>query len=84
MNRKNYYIAITVALFTILFACKKETQDPNGNTILPGTLSVEFVNKVDNQDLDITGSTNYFNSLGEKYSVNLFKYYLSNIRLIKA
>jgi hypothetical protein len=74
-----------VALCTMFFAScdKNEITDPNGNTILPGTLSVEFVNKVDNQDLDITGNTNYINSLGEEFSVNVFKYYITNIRLIK-
>jgi len=74
-----------VALFVALFvSCDKdETPDSNGNANLPGTLNVEFLNKVDNQDLDITGSTNYINSLGEEFSVNVFKYYITNIRLIK-
>jgi hypothetical protein len=82
---KKSLIICVVALSTMLFvSCdKNETTDPNGNTILPGTLSVEFVNKVDNQDLDITGNTNYINSLGEEFSVNVFKYYITNIRLIK-
>ncbi len=70
-------------VLTILNACKKEELAPNADTSLPGTLNVEFVNKVDTQDLDITGNISYFNSLGEEYSVNRFKYYLSNIRLIK-
>jgi hypothetical protein len=82
--KKSLFIGF-VTLGTMLFvSCdKNETVDSNGNTILPGTLSVEFVNKVDNQDLDITGNTNYINSMGEEYSVNVFKYYISNIRLIK-
>ena len=81
--KKYNYIVIGLIILTILNACKKEESVPNADTSLPGTLNVEFINKVDNQDLDITGNTSYFNSLGEEYSVNRFKYYLSNIRLIK-
>jgi hypothetical protein len=81
--KKYNYIVIGLMVLTILNACKKEELAPNADTSLPGTLNVEFVNKVDTQDLDITGNTSYFNSLGEEYSVNRFKYYLSNIRLIK-
>ncbi len=83
MMRKFNCVVLAAIVFAVFSGCDKETLDPNGNTILPGTLSVEFVNKVDNQDLDITGNTNYLNSAGEEYSVNVFKYYLSNIRLIK-
>jgi hypothetical protein len=81
--KKYNYIVIGLMVLTILNSCKKEELPPNADTSLPGTLNVEFVNKVDTQDLDITGNTSYFNSLGEEYSVNRFKYYLSNIRLIK-
>jgi hypothetical protein len=81
--KKYNYIVIALMVLTVLNACKKEESVPNADTSLPGTLNVGFVNKVDNQDLDITGNTSYFNSLGEEYSVNRFKYYLSNIRLIK-
>jgi hypothetical protein len=81
--KKYNYIVIGLMVLTILNACKKEELAPNADTSLPGTLNVEFVNKVDTQDLDITGNISYFNSLGEEYSVNRFKYYLSNIRLIK-
>jgi hypothetical protein len=84
MMRKFNCAVIAAIVFTVFCGCDKETSDPNGNTILPGTLNVEFVNKVDNQDLDITGNTNYINSLGEEYSVNVFKYYISNIRMIKS
>jgi hypothetical protein len=82
---KNYFLLSVSLYLVVLFAScdKNETSDSNGNTLLPGTLDVTFVNKVDTADLDITGNTSYINSAGESYSVNIFKYYISNIRLIK-
>lgn len=75
--------SIVIICLVIASCGKDEASDPNGNTLLPGNLSVEFVNMVDSQLLDISGNTNYTNSLGEEYSVNTFKYYITNIRLIK-
>jgi len=82
---KNYLKhLINLSLLILIAGCgKDEMSDSNGNTILPGVLNVEFLNRVDTSSLDITGNTNYVNSNGESYSVNIFKYYISNIRLIK-
>lgn len=82
MKMKNYVLLAALLMF-IFSSCEEDSINPSDVSSLPGTLNVEFVNKVDNQDLDITGNTNYFNSLGEEYNVRVFKYYLSNIRLIK-
>jgi hypothetical protein len=82
--KKNFIYGFVAILLTLIVACDKDdNNNPSGNAILPGTLNVEFVNKVGSQDLDISGNTNYINSSGEEYSVNLFKYYITNIRLIK-
>ena len=81
--RKFNYALLATLLMAIFSSCEEDVINSSDVSTLPGTLNVEFVNKVDNQDLDITGNTNYINSLGEEYSVNIFKYYISNIRLIK-
>lgn len=84
MNKK-FNLGFLALMLTILISCDKEENNvSSGNNTLPGTLSVEFLNKVGSQDLDISGNTNYLNSSGEEFSVNLFKYYITNIRLIKS
>lgn len=84
MNMKRYNFALlAILILAIISSCDDDTINPTDTSNLPGTLNVEFVNKVDNLDLDITGNTNYINSSGEEFSVKVFKYYLSNIRLIK-
>ena len=82
--RKFNYALLATLLMAIFSSCEEDVINSSDISTLPGTLNVEFVNKVDNQDLDITGNTNYINSLGEEYSLNIFKYYISNIRLIKS
>jgi ABC-type glutathione transport system ATPase component len=44
--KKYNYIVITLIILTVLNACKKEESVPNADTSLPGTLNVEFVNKI--------------------------------------
>ncbi|MFM7015531.1 MAG: MbnP family protein [Bacteroidota bacterium] len=84
MKRALINLCFITFILSFLGCDKDDNSSANGNTLLPGTLNVEFVNKVDSLDLDITGNTNYQTSIGETFSVNVFKYYASNIRLIKS
>lgn len=76
---KNFFLFIPFVLvsFFNLESSPKITA-PN-NT---GTVKITFVNTVKGKPLELnTGS--YINPFGEKYSVSKFKYYISNVFLIK-
>ena len=83
MKKLVQLIGLTVVAFSVFGCNDSDDISSNGAALLPGTLSIEFMNKVDSLDLDITGNTSYVNNLGESFSVNVFKYYITNIRLIK-
>lgn len=76
--KKILYIAFAVSLF--FGACKKKTTD--GNTDSKGNLTIQFNNLVDGKPL-VADELNYTNAAGNKYSVSLLKYYVSNVVLIK-
>jgi hypothetical protein len=49
-----------------------------------GNVSLEFLNSAGGTvALDASGATNYVNAAGETFNVELFKYYVSNVKLIK-
>ncbi len=62
-----------------LSACKKNEVEVTGS----GKLNFEFENVVNNNAL-VLNTQDYTNALGEKFNVSTFKYYISNIELIKA
>lgn len=68
-------------LSTAIVSCKKD--DPEFQEENMATLSIEFDNIVGGQNLVLDNST-YTNSSGEKYTVNLLKYFISNIKVTKA
>ncbi|WP_232516212.1 MbnP family protein [Chitinophaga caeni] len=68
-------------LSTAIVSCKKD--DPEFQQENMATLSIEFDNIVGGQNLVLDNST-YTNSSGEKYTVNLLKYFISNIKVTKA
>jgi len=57
-------------------SCQKDSLDSNE----PGALRIEFQHVVGEQDLALDSAV-YTNALGEEFSVSLFQYYVSNIRL---
>jgi hypothetical protein len=60
-------------------SCKK-----NDPAVAPyGQVTVSFVNEVDGQALEL-GPMKYTNAAGDKYGVDLLKYYISNFTLVKA
>lgn len=71
--KKYIIIALTATLFS---ACKKEKQ-PDYNTNIKGTLTVEFDNIAGASDLQLNTAT-YTNAVGESFKVTKFKYYVSN------
>lgn len=78
-----------VTLITTFVACNDDETTPPSNggggstTYASGEVSVEFQNIAGSVFLDPTGATNYVNSSGETFSVTNFRYYISNVKLIK-
>lgn len=71
-----------IAFFGILFsACKKDDEEtvPTNS----GIVEVRITNVVNDAPIE-SGVFNYENALGETYSINLLKYYLSNATLISS
>lgn len=75
-----YATIILVASFTF-YGCKKD-KDPE--PVIPATavINFNFVNEVDAQQLAV-GNLGYTNEAGNVYSVDLLKYYISNIVFVK-
>jgi hypothetical protein len=63
----------------IFSACKKSDSD----TAPYGTLKVSFSNEADGKPIEI-GPLSYTNAAGNAYGVDLLKYYVSNLTLVKA
>ena len=90
MNTKIYKTLLlkTAILLLVLSACKKEdsTEDILNNNpvsgLAQGELNLNFANTVDGMPL-VLSQMNYTNAAGNLYSVNLLKYYISNISLVK-
>lgn len=74
---KNYKIII-LFLLVALFACKEEEKVAPVGTI--GSLSLNFDNVVGASDLKLN-TDKYTNAHGDTFSVSLFKYYISNVKL---
>jgi hypothetical protein len=66
--------------------CKKDDDDstPVGpTTYSSGDVTMDFTNTAGTSNLDVSGATNYTNEAGESFAVTKFKYYVSNVKLIK-
>jgi hypothetical protein len=55
----------------------------NNTTYAPGKVELDFSNMANTHGVDISGATAYANSLGQAFRVSKFRYYVSNIVLIK-
>lgn len=80
----NKYIAIAIVILFSIGACKKPP-DPIDEDPIPttGSLILEFDNVVGGESLVLNDST-YLNQNGDTFTVSLFKYYISNVKLYKA
>jgi hypothetical protein len=86
MKIKNLILIIT--LVVAISSCNDDdTTTPSGNggttTYNSDSVGVEFENIAGSIYLDPTGATNYVNSSGETFSVTNFRYYISNVKMIK-
>ncbi len=57
--------------------------NPGTTTYNAGDVGIEFMNIAGTVALDASGATNYVNAAGESFNVSMFKYYVSNVKLIK-
>lgn len=62
-------------------ACKKDHQEVEIKE--KGTFTLEFENTVSGKPL-VLNSQNYINGHGDSYTISVFKYYVSNVKLSKA
>lgn len=67
--------ALLCVFVILLMACKKEKQEQ-------GTLQLTFTSVVNGASLNLNTSS-YTNAAGEAFTVSAFKYYISNITLVK-
>jgi hypothetical protein len=71
-------LAACLLCTALLPSCKKN------DAVAPcGKVTVSFANEVDGQPL-VLGPMNYTNAAGNKYGVDILKYYISNFTLVKA
>jgi hypothetical protein len=75
LSRLFLVAAITVALAS----CNKKDSD----SVAPyGKMTISFSNEVDGQPINM-GPLSYTNAAGNNYSVDLLKYYITNVTLVK-
>ncbi len=77
---------IFLAVFSLIafISCKKDTKtQPPADVPQNGSVKIVFENKVDTSAL-ILNTKNYVTQNGDTFKVNYFKYYISNIKLIKS
>jgi hypothetical protein len=75
VKRKLNYLLLITLFFLVCLSCSKE--DSNEQSSERVKISFRLIN--DGEPLDFT--TQYLNGSGEFYTVNKFKFYISNIRL---
>lgn len=72
-----------LAVLTLLASCDKDTATPdNNNTPSNGNLNISIQHTVGSEAL-VMNDMRYTNAAGNLYSINLLKYYISNITLHK-
>ena len=74
----------SVGILVSFYSCSKEDTKVGDDTV-SGTVNLKFENFVGNELLSLSSSDNhYVNTNGDSFSVNMYKYYISNIRFVKA
>jgi hypothetical protein len=85
MKFNSLYLVFALALTLSFTACKKDEENKPAPTtpVTPtGSLEIEFEHKVGSLPLKLD-SAEYTNTEGETFSVSMFNYYISNIKLKK-
>ena len=73
---KKFLISIFVSL--LIFSCKDDKEETPAPTL--GNLKVKFDNVVGTSDLKLN-TDKYTNANGDTFSVSMFRYYVSNVKL---
>ncbi|RYG18274.1 MAG: hypothetical protein EOO07_09315 [Chitinophagaceae bacterium] len=75
------YILLSIFVTCTLVACNKKNEPaPDGTQLAP--LSIEFDNIVGDRTLSINNTGNlYTNAKGEKFSISMLQYFISNIKV---
>lgn len=80
-------LLITSIISLTFTGCDKDddnsTSSGGDGTFSKGTVTLDFTHIVGSVNLDVTGATNYTNEVGNTFAVNKFRYYISNVKLIK-
>jgi len=80
MKLSQYLLALLCPII-FLSSCKKSDDEITADT--KSTFTMEFENQVNGSPLVLNTNT-YKNAKGEDFKINIFKYYVSNIKLSKA
>jgi len=75
--------AITATCATLLVSCKKDDPKPVDATPPNGRVTVAFSNNIDGQPIT-PGSMNFTNAAGNRYGVDVLKYYISNFTFVRS
>jgi hypothetical protein len=78
--KSNLFSSIAFISFICLSSCVK-TKSPIDNVPKPGVVKVFFNSLANGNTIELGKTPNYTNNLGQKFSVNILKYYISQIRL---
>ena len=78
------YTSLAFIAITALTACKEKTTEAPAKVTPPiANVDLLFSNEVDGQALEF-GQLKYTNAAGNLYQVDLLKYYVTNVKLVKA
>ncbi|HLG03861.1 MAG TPA: MbnP family protein, partial [Bacteroidia bacterium] len=75
---------LLLASVTLTGGCRKEEAPPPDEAAPSGSVKLSFRHMVDAEPLVLGGPYRYTNAAGDSFLVNLYKYYISNIRLTDA
>jgi hypothetical protein len=71
------FLLLAIALVSMLSSCKK-----SDSTAPYGKLKISIANEVDGKPV-VLGPMSYTSPAGNQYSIDLLKYYISNVRLVR-
>src|SRR4051794_24274075 len=78
--KKISYLIIPLVLVAFT-GCYNEPEDDHEAEEGKVMILLQFLNKVNGENLQLGSSKKYTNSVGEEFSIERLKYYISNIRL---
>ncbi|MCZ4243713.1 MbnP family protein [Pedobacter punctiformis] len=81
MKLSQYLLALICPVILLSASCKKNNDSIATDT--KSSFNIEFENQVNGAALTL-GTSTYKNAKGEDFKINVFKYYVSNVKLTKA